>query len=359
MNVFITGATGFLGSNLVKRLIEDHHNVYVLVRSPKKIESMLKSLKSNQRKLLHIVEGELTEENLGMKEQVVEKLIGCIDVVYHSAAILSFDESKREELFRINVKGTKNVLELAKVIHAKKFIHVSTAYTLGARNVGFESLYPLESTSFINSYEESKCHAEHLAMSYQNSFEVIIMRPSIIIGDSDTGESNTTFGLYGILRIIELLKKKTSREKEVNGSINRLLINKETLSNLVPVNYVAKVLALGMIHGKKNTVYNVTNPNAPTNKAILESISEGLEYHSVTFVPYEQAHLLSDTELKMNKPLEVFREYLNRSIDFCDDNTRELLKIANEPILTMDKAMLLRIVRGFRDRYSFVPTTNY
>lgn len=346
LNIFITGATGFLGGYLVHHLVEEGHNVYTLVRNQKKFEALINKQAPEHREKIVAIEGELLKEDLGIDSTTLKSLIGKIDVVYHSAAILSFDENAREISFEMNLEGTKRVLQFAEKVQAKKFIHVSTAYTLGDRTNGVESLYPIDST-FINSYEESKCHAEHLVMSHKDRFDVMIMRPAIIVGHSETGEADTTFGMYGVLRTIKLLKKKAARGKSSESLHFRLLMDEETVSNIVPVDYVAKVLTLGLTYGKKNTIYNITNSNPPSNAFVLEIIKEVLNYQGIGLIPYSRKEELSNLEIKLNDPLEVFKDYLNRSITFSDTNTRELLELAGEKTLNMDKSMLERIIGGY------------
>ncbi|MDG5788356.1 SDR family NAD(P)-dependent oxidoreductase [Evansella sp. AB-P1] len=354
MNILITGGTGFVGSTLVKKLLEDQHHVYILARSQKKVEKLLQSLSSKQLKFLNIIEGDLSLENVGLSKQTLKDLTGTIDAVYHSAAFLSFDEEDREKLFHINVNGTKNLLNVSKTLGIQKFIHVSTAYTLGESTQGYEELYPIESTSFVNSYEESKCVAEHVVMTYKDHFDVTIMRPGIVIGDSITGEADTTFGLYGVLRAVELLKKRATRLNEASGMVYRLLVDKTKVSHLVPVDYISSLLALGLLYGKKNTIYNLVNPTPPSNELVIDSIKEGLEFEYIDLVSNDLSQSLSETEIRVNQQLVVFKEYLNRSIFFRDENTRELLSFANESLLQMDKDMLLRIVSGFRNRRELV-----
>ncbi|KAB7706153.1 SDR family NAD(P)-dependent oxidoreductase [Bacillus aerolatus] len=349
MNIFITGATGFLGTNLVKKLIEEGHHIYVLMRNQIKFNKLLDQLDSRHINHVHAVEGELTTENLGLKAPVLQRLIGNIDVFCHSAAMLSFDENDREKSFCVNVQGTKHVLDLAELVGAKTFIHVSTAYTLGSRKVGTETLYPLQS-SFTNSYEESKCHAEHLVMTYKDKFDVMVMRPSIIIGDSMTGKADTTFGLYSILRTIELLKKKLERNVSSVRPSYRLLMDKDTVSNLVPVNYVVKVITRAMNYGNKNKIYNIVNTAPLTNSMLVEAVKEAFDFDQIEMIPYEDRGLLTLEEQKMNEPLDVFKDYLNRSINFQDENTRELLSYTNEEPFHMEYDTVLRIINGFRNR---------
>ncbi|MGP4073270.1 SDR family NAD(P)-dependent oxidoreductase [Piscibacillus sp. B03] len=343
MRILITGSTGFLGEKLAENLLKQGHHLYLIVRSQPKADTLLKSLHSYKENITFLL-GNLADEKLGMSDDTIQELTGQVDVIYHTAALLSFDESKREELVHVNVNGTKNVLAFADRINIKRFIHVSTAYTLGTRDTGVEELYP-ETQDFRNSYEETKAKAEHLVMSYKEKFDVLVMRPAIIIGDSDTGEAKTTFGLYGIIRTIQILKKKSERKS--SDHMYRLVLNENSVSNLVPVDYVVRVLTLGLTHGQTKTVYNITNPNPPTNKMTFNAIVNALNFDKVKLIPNEEKHTLTQEELNMHKPIEVFKEYLNTSVRFEDNNTQNLLKEHGFEPLNMNQKMLERIVGGF------------
>lgn len=351
MNVFVTGGTGFLGMKLVQSLIREGHDVYVLVRSNRKASTLKTLLNNREVDKLHILEGDLSNDTLGLPEEKIKELMGNIDVVYHSAAYLSFDEKDREQLFKVNVDGTRNLLEFVKHLQVSKFIQVSTAYTLGESREGFEQLYPIDSTNFVNAYEESKCYAEHEVMSYKENFDVVIMRPAIIIGDSETGEADTTFGLYGVMRMVELLKKRMSRDRGHTENYEvKILAGLNETTHIVPVDYIVKLLVAGIKHSQANKIYNLVNPSPPANDWIMNTIKVGMDFDVIQLVPYEEGEKLSLEERKLNEPLQVFRPYLNRTIYFHDDNTRELLKSVGQDSLNMDREMLLRIVRGFRDR---------
>jgi nucleoside-diphosphate-sugar epimerase len=351
MNVFVTGGTGFLGMELVHSLIREGHNVYVLVRSNKKSSILKSRLSSSELGLLHVLEGNLSKANLGLTEEKINELTGEIDAVYHSAAYLSFDENDRDQLFEVNLEGTRNLLRFAKQLKVSKFIHVSTAYTLGESTEGFEQLYPIDSTDFVNAYEETKCYAEHEVMTYKDYFDVVIMRPAIIVGDSKTGEADTTFGMYGVMRIVELLKKRMARSRQwTDNDQVKILAGINETTHIVPVDYIVTLLVAGLKHSRNQTVYNLVNPSPPANDLIMDTIKDGMNFHGILLIPYEEVEKLSQEEQKLNEPLQVFAPYLNRTIYFHDDNTQELLKSIGKPNLNMDQAMLLRIVQGFRDR---------
>ncbi|MBB5172496.1 SDR family NAD(P)-dependent oxidoreductase [Texcoconibacillus texcoconensis] len=354
MNIFITGAAGFLGSRFVRRLLDEGHHLFLLARTKSKMDKLIDSLSLREQEQVTVLEGDLTQDGLGLSEQSRHDIDGNIDVVYHSAAYLSFDDRDREKLFHVNVEGTRRLLAFAKEISVNTFIHVSTAYTLGDRRVGREALYSPEDTTFVNAYEESKCHAEQLVMSYQDDFRVMVMRPAIVVGDSKTGEADTTFGLYGVMRTIELLKKRYSRakgaERERIEAGMKILVEKDETTQVVPVDYVTQVLACVLNYGEAGKIYHIANPNPPTNDQLNNVIRESFDFPYVELVSYENVGNLTEEEIRLNQPLQVFQSYMNRSITFEDENTQEMLAKAGEEPVSMDEAMLHRIVNAYRDR---------
>ncbi|RDY72702.1 SDR family NAD(P)-dependent oxidoreductase [Halobacillus trueperi] len=345
MNILITGATGFLGKQLALKLLNDSHNVYALVRSQRKAENLKEDIPADAKGKLHVIEGDLSLKNAGVSEEQLLRLRDQIDTVYHSAAFLSFDENERDKTFKVNVDGTENVLHLAQDIHAANFYYVSTAYTLGMKRQASEQLHEKEQT-FVNAYEESKCHAEHLVLGYNHTLNIKIFRPSIIIGDSKTGEADTSFALYGVIRGLEILKKRTERKKELQDQTFKFLCTGETSQNFVPVDYVVDVLAAALNTDHPKAIYHITNPHPPTNRLLFEMIKEKLDFHNIEMVPSDYEGELTKEEQVFNAPMSVFRPYWNKNISFDDSNTQELLNKNGMSRLVMDKAMIERILYG-------------
>jgi nucleoside-diphosphate-sugar epimerase len=353
MNLLLTGATGFVGKRLIQELIKDGHDLFLLVRSEYKYKSLINSLSPQEAKSIHAIYGDITSENLNVSDLALDGLKGKIDVLYHMAALLSFDENRKNETFSINVNGTKNVLEFAKDIAVSKFIYVSTAYTLGKNTYANETLHDCNN-AFVNPYEESKCATEHLAFEYSNYFDVSIMRPSIIIGDSVTGDADTTFALYGLLRGLKLLKRKVSKQNGWKDTPIRLIIEPGTASNIVPVDYVAKVLTHGLNYAEPNKIYHITNPNPPTHEAVFEVIKEILDFPNLELAPNATIGELSEIEQFLNLPLEVFHDYWNRTITFETVNTKNLLKNAGGNELDLTIETLKHIIKAFTDETEYV-----
>lgn len=341
MYIFMTGGTGFLGGRLAKELIQRGHRICMLARTPEKVKAQFST---KERESIDVLQGDLTSHALGADEHFLASHRGEIDLFLHMAALVKFDEELREELFETNLTGTKEALRLAKSMKCRRFFHVSTAYTLGAKEVGGEALYDV-TQPFLNPYEESKAHAERAVWQMRDELDVSIFRPAIIVGDSKTGEADSKFTMYGYMRALELFKRKLERRGHDLDSI-RLIGSASGTSNLVPVDYVADVLLAAIEHAKADTIYNVTNDAPPRNEMMLDYMKESLSFPHLT-ITETPSSTLSSVEQSFNDMVKVFNPYLNRDITFHDENTKQLLQDAGFSPLRLDQHSLRRIVNAY------------
>jgi nucleoside-diphosphate-sugar epimerase len=349
MNIFLTGATGFLGGRLIQNLAREGHTLFVLARNIQKAEQLL--IKTvNLKGDIHIIQGDITEPNLGMDMKMEQELKNKIDVFYHMAALVKFDLDLKDELFQINYTGTKHALEAAKKMGVSHFYYVSTAYTLGKDEYAIEELHSPD-RNFNNPYEESKCKAEHLCMDYIESFHITILRPAIIIGDSKTGEADSKFTLYGLMRSLEVFKKRFQR-KGLGNRVFHLLCEEGSTQNLVPVDYVADVLSDVLQKGRENNIYHITNSNPPLSADVFQIMREKADLDLFKLAPYDYEPNLNDEEQLLNNVVDVYKNYLNRNITFDDSNTKQLLKALDKKTLQMDDEMIKRIIKGYHDSSS-------
>ena len=159
MKILVTGATGRIGKYLVAALLEEGEKVTVLVREPEKAKELWGGS-------VQVVQGDIADK------AAVEKAVKGADVVYHLAALVSYDAT-REELFAVNVEGTRNVLGAAK---GKRVVHLSSASVYGKKAVS-----PItERTVFAPTdlYGESKAEADDLA----RTVKAVIFRPTVVYG---------------------------------------------------------------------------------------------------------------------------------------------------------------------------------
>ncbi|MEU1346731.1 SDR family oxidoreductase [Streptomyces sp. NPDC005795] len=197
MHVALTGATGFLGLRLLRRLLDTHRTLTVLTHagSGDALRRMTRSFEltgapeaftAGLPDRLRVVETDLAQPRLGLSEQTFHELADGIDAIWHSAGSINL-EGDLPELRRTNVEGTRHVLELAAAGRRRPVVHhVSTAFVAGARREGVAYEDELDDTSgFENAYERSKYEAELLvhAWSREHGRPVLVLRPSILVTD--------------------------------------------------------------------------------------------------------------------------------------------------------------------------------
>jgi nucleoside-diphosphate-sugar epimerase len=345
--ILVTGGTGFLGRYFVRLLIQTGYLPILLVR-PNNDRSAFERVKMQftveEMANITVWEGDLTDLQADHVPQEWQK-IGPINAMFHIAGLVKFDEELQDLLYKVNVEGTKNAIALAQGLSISRFFYISTAYTAGKKERATETLHPL-TNSFHNPYEESKCYAEHLVISKNNPlFKTTILRPSIIIGDSKTGEADTQFSIYGFLRGLSLFKRRVEKHLEFDRGQAyfplRIEGDPNGLSNLVPVNYVAEIMLTALETECEHDIYHLTNPFAPTKQLLLEVFSELLQVRGMSMVKLLEKR--SDWDEKFAQFISVYQPYMQNDPAFLVDHTQQLLQKAKKKILHLQKEDYLRI----------------
>lgn len=208
----ITGATGFLGRNLLFRLLEkDTDGRFCLLvrgrgdKSPRdRLHRILTTRYDDEqaetfKKRIDLVLGDVTWKHFGLDDRAYDRLVGQVTRVIHAAASVAF--SLPIDMARnINVGGTRNTLEFAAAAHRagtlERMDYVGTAYVAGKRT-GLVTEDELdEGQAFNNTYEQTKCEAEKLVREYWGDLPVAVFRPSIVVGESTTGRTSSFNVMY-------------------------------------------------------------------------------------------------------------------------------------------------------------------
>lgn len=187
MKVLVTGGTGFIGSNLTRRLVDLGHKVNVLVRPG-----------SNLGKIAGL-EVEKTSGDLGDYQSLVKAMNGR-DVVFNLAAGLPYHKLSSEEYTLANDIGVKNIVQACLKAEVKRLVHVSTVGVYGATLVsGVDESAPLNLTDH---YSRTKALGDkHILEAVKaHGLPAVIIRPTIAYGPGDTRP--------GFLNLFVLIKKR-------------------------------------------------------------------------------------------------------------------------------------------------------
>lgn len=289
----ITGVTGFLGTHLMRRLLVDEgykdYGFVVLARDSngrsarQRIEKVLMGYDLGR---VEVVVGDIEKKNLGIGEEKIEELREGVCRVYHLAGNIDMSWGARERVWRANVDGTRNVLNFASgVKNLELVLDTSTAYVAGTeRGVAYEDeLYGR--SGFNNPYEQSKFEGERIAREYiRDGFPVIVVRPSIVVGDSKTGEISGFDMVYGPWRAAKVAKdifvRKNGENMNKDGRIEvpvRMQGRDSSRMNIIPVDYVVDMMAR-LAQNKENIgkIFHLTNPAYTTLGFLRDAICDYL-----------------------------------------------------------------------------------
>jgi long-chain acyl-CoA synthetase len=213
-SVLLTGATGFVGMELLARYLErTGRDVVTLVRAAddaaarERVDDVLSNLfgwrARSYASRVHAVAAELTAPRLGLGERRHAQLARSATTIVHCAASVSF-ALPLDEARAINVEGTRRMLELAEAVRAAdggldRYAHISTAYVAGTHEGHFAECDLDVGQQFRNSYEQSKFEAERLVRA-REEIPFTILRPSIVVGDQRSGWTAAFNVLYWPLR---------------------------------------------------------------------------------------------------------------------------------------------------------------
>lgn len=187
MHYFVTGATGYIGSRLAQRLVEDNHQVTALVRDPAKATTLAEQG-------VRLVQGDITQKEsmrAAMAGSEEANLEGAkVDGVFHLAAMYALGQQDNHRMQAVNVEGTRNVLELAQECGIARVVYTSTATVFSNTHgqVVDETYHHAYEDGFVNEYERSKWLAHyHVAQPMmQAGLPLIIVMPSLVYGEDDS-----------------------------------------------------------------------------------------------------------------------------------------------------------------------------
>lgn len=195
--MLLTGFPGFLAGRLVPRLLADDEEARIVALVEPRMVERARALAPDG---LDVQPGDITDPRLGLDERTYERLTGEVSAVFHLAAI--YDLAVGADLAeRVNVEGTQHVVDFCRRCpNLERHHYVSTAYVAGRRSGVVLEDELAEGQDFKNFYESTKFAAEVVVRAAMEDVPTTIYRPAIVVGDSQTGETQKFDGPYYLLR---------------------------------------------------------------------------------------------------------------------------------------------------------------
>jgi nucleoside-diphosphate-sugar epimerase len=239
MSVFVSGATGFIGIQLVKRLVEDGYVVHALYRSESKAALI-------RHPAVKLFKGDILD--LSSLERAMK---GCVEA-YHTAAFAGVWAKDPEMVYRLNIEGALNVIKSARLHGIRRVVVTSTAGILGpSKKEAVDESAPAPN-SFFTQYERSKFRLEQqLLQRIETDPEVVIVNPTRVYGPGYLSESN------GVTKMIK---------QYVEGHWRLIPGNGNSSGNYVFVEDVVTGHLLAMKSGKPGDRYVLGGENISYNQ---------------------------------------------------------------------------------------------
>jgi NAD(P)-dependent dehydrogenase (short-subunit alcohol dehydrogenase family) len=264
MNYFVTGATGFLGRNLVELLLQREGTVYALVREGSKgrLEELRRRWGVDEDRVVGIV-GDVSESHLGVSEEDIERLRGNVDHLFHFAAV--YDMTADAESQRVaNVEGTRHMVEFADAVEAGTVHMVSSIAAAGLYHGTWrEDMFEEAENLDVHPYFRTKHDSEGVVRS-ELARPWRVYRPGIVVGSSETGEMDKVDGPYYFFKLIRRIRGAVPQWMPMLGVEGREI-------NLVPVDFVVRAMDhIAHQEGLDGRAFHLTDPNPPSAGEVID-----------------------------------------------------------------------------------------
>ena len=327
-HVLFTGFPGFIGKQLIERLLRAHPETSFTFLIQEKMrplaEKSVAAIDANHSgfgERASLVAGDITQPWLGMGEDAYRQETGRTTHVWHLAAV--YDLSVPESIaYRVNVIGTANILDFCE--DCTSFVrldYVSTCYVSGERTGLVRESELDEGQAFKNHYESTKAWAEMEVRRRMHRLPACIHRPAMVVGDSRTGETDKYDGPYFVVKLLMRLPKWVPMVHIGEGTAR---------PNMVPVDFLCDGMAA--VWDNPDALGHTiqwADPNPYPTKDVVERLLKILgRARAIGTVPPEPVELALSAE-KVREVVHVPKEtiiYFNHDVIYDTENQVRLLE---------------------------------
>jgi dihydroflavonol-4-reductase len=252
--ILVTGATGFIGEQLTRRLLQDGRRVRVLARTPAKVGAVFGPLAER----LEVAQGDLSDR------AALRRAAEGVEQVYHCASWIAY-KAPWDEVWRVNVQGAVNLLDACHDAGVRRVVHMSSIAAggpaLALPGGGWQARTEDDPPAPLNDpYGRSKREQEEAVLRYSGEgLDVVVVRPSAVYGPGDP---------EGINLLLKLVWRRR---------LPFYLGARQTPVNLVPVKDVVTGTIAAMERGRPGGVYNLVGPDLTHEQffCLLAEVSGG------------------------------------------------------------------------------------
>ena len=316
MRNLVTGATGFVGSHIAERLVKEGEEVLALVR------------KTSNTGFLSGIGVKFAYGDINDLESVRKAMRG-IDIVYHSAA-LADEWISPKEAYRVNVEGTKNLLDAAREAGVKRFVFISSLAVLGMKDHhGTPADSPYYKTG--DSYIDTKIDSERLVMDYYEKYglPVTVVRPGFVFGPRDN-------------KLIPRLSERLGKKQFMFVGSGKNKINAVYVENLTDA-----IISAARSEKSVGQKYNVTNDSGMTLEDLVFKIVDIWKFdtpkkHIPKFMAYLVCNVLTAMArlAKAKEPPYITKtriKFLSLNLDFDIKKTKD--DLGYDPHISIEEGL--------------------
>jgi thioester reductase-like protein len=348
--VLVTGATGFIGRQVLRHLLAADRSVIAIARPREDLSAHSRVMRAvghlPGRRQVEVIEADLTNPQHGLPSGMLRRLRDIVETVIHCAGDTAFFPADMDQFRTGHIDGPLALLAALAGGRLRRWGYLSTAYVCGKRSgTVFEDEGDV-GQDFHNPYERVKLNAETSMRAAGDRFgiDVRVFRPSAVVGpapDTAGGQPSNLFFIF--IRMMEGLAHLSHRFKV------RLRIEAMPTArfNIVPVEYVAQaVVALAEHPNGAGKTFHLVVSDAPAQEAMLAMIADyfglpGLSIVDACGTPLTKPSALERQVARLQAP---YRDYFTQDVHFDDRVARELLDRVGLPRPILDALEVRRLI---------------
>jgi nucleoside-diphosphate-sugar epimerase len=317
---------------------------------PQRVSAALRELGATETfdDLLHCHEIDMRAPAL--KHDLLGNLPAAETALFHLAGDTRFRPSDPAAQRQLNVQAPVGLLH---ALQGKigRMIHVSTAYVAGKRTQLIREDELDCGQEFWNSYEQSKFDAEIalIAACREQGIPLVIVRPSIIINDRQTGRASTFTHLNAMVEVVSRIQDHYGiSDGQVVSKAIRLVADPQARPNLAPVDsIVPPLLQIAGSPAAAGRVFHLCHPRPQTNDEIMGLICEAFQVKGRVALEFLQniPKPMSHTEEMIARSLKVYAPYLNNRCEFDLANSRSIVPDYDSHFIPLDVAYIRKVIQ--------------